>query len=233
MRVTLLKLLERMGRELDVPGPVYEFGAFRVPGQRHLPPVKSYFPGKAFVGTDLQDGPGVDEILDLHRLALPDASVGTALLFDTIEHVRDPWRALGEVRRCLVPGGLLFMTSHWYFPIHAYPDDYWRFTASAFRELLRDYSVISVDMFGFSRLPHTVIGVASNGPADPAIDRRLRDLVGEWGRRDSSTWKEAAMEFLPPRLLVPAYGAYLRMQEAAHRRNGKREGGEETPRTRA
>lgn len=216
MRITLLKLLERLGREVDLPEPVYEFGAFRVPGQRHLPAVRSYFPGKVLVGSDIQPGPGVDEILDLHELALPDSSVGTALLFDTVEHVRDPWRALAELHRCLVPGGIVIMTSHWYFPIHAYPDDYWRFTASAFRELFRRYTSISVEMFGLARLPHTVIGVASKGPAAPGTEEKLRALVGEWGRNDATTWKELAMECLPPRLLIPAYDSYLRLQDALH-----------------
>jgi hypothetical protein len=101
MRVTLLKLLDSLTREVDLPDPVYEFGSFRVPGQRHLPEVRSYFPQGRYVGCDLQPGPGVDEIQDLHQLTLPDASVGTALLFDTIEHVRDPWRAMSEGRRCL------------------------------------------------------------------------------------------------------------------------------------
>ena len=222
MRVTLLRLLERLGREVDLPEPLYEFGAFRVPGQRHLPAVRTFFPGKRLVGSDLQRGPGVDEVLDLHQLSLPEASVGTALLFDTIEHVRDPWRALSEVRRCLVPGGIVAMTSHWYFPIHAYPDDYWRFTASAFRELLRDYTPISVENFGLPRLPHTVIGVASKGPAAPGVSEKLRGIVTDWGRKDASTWKEFTMELLPPRLLIPAYDLFLRAQDRLHR-NGTKE----------
>jgi len=204
LRITLFRLLERLARSTELAEPIYEFGSYRVPGQRHLPTVRSYFPGKRFVGCDLQPGPGVDEVQDLHALTLPDASVGAALLFDTIEHVRDPFRALHEIRRCLKPGGILVMTSHWYFPIHAYPDDYWRFTASAFRELLREYDLVTCDMFGLSRLPHTVIGVASAGVGPPGQADTLRSVVAEWGKRDASTWKEFAMEMTPPRILIPA-----------------------------
>ena len=218
MRITLLKLLGRMTAEVDFPEPIYEFGSFRVPGQRHLPSVRSYFPGRQFVGCDLQAGPGVDEIQDLHQLTIPDGFIGTALMFDTIEHVRNPWQALAEIRRCLKPGGLLVMTSVWYFPIHAYPDDYWRFTGSAFRELWTDYNVISVEMFGLSRLPHTVVGVASQGESDPVVAESLRRAVSDWGRHDASTWKELALEIVPPRLFIPAYAAYLRFQDAIHKR---------------
>jgi SAM-dependent methyltransferase len=226
MRITLLKLLERLTSEVDFPEPVYEFGAFRVPGQRHLPTVRSFFPGQHFVGCDLEPGPGVDEIQDLHHLALPDGSIGTALMFDTIEHVRNPWQALAEVRRCLKPGGILVMTSVWYFPIHAYPDDYWRFTGSAFRELWADYTVISVDMFGLARLPHTVVGVASHGPTAPGVDAKLRRAVREWGQSQATTWKELAIEIVPPRLFIPAYAMYLRLQDALHRRRKRPEAGE-------
>ena len=224
MRITLLKLLGRLTAEVDFPEPIYEFGAFRVPGQRHLPTVRSYFPDRRFVGCDLQTGPGVDEIQDLHRLTIPDGSIGTALMFDTIEHVRNPWQALAEIRRCLKPGGLLVMTSVWYFPIHAYPDDYWRFTGSAFRELWTDYDVISVEMFGLPRLPHTVVGVASQGALDPSVAETLRRAVSDWGRHDASTWKELAIEIVPPRLFIPAYTTYLRFQDAIHRRRYGREG---------
>lgn len=221
MRVTLLKLLAALTREVDFPDPVYEFGSFRVPGQRHLPEVRSYFPSRRYVGCDLQPGEGVDEIQDLHRLTLADGSVGTALLFDTIEHVRDPFRALSEVRRCLKPGGIAVMSSHWYFPIHAYPDDYWRFTASAFRELFRDYEEISIGMLGLARLPHTVLGIASNGPTDASTRDAVRRIVARWGERDASSWKELAMEWLPPRILIPAYGSFLRLQESLHRNRSR------------
>lgn len=221
MRVTVLNLLERLSRGVEMPGPIYEFGAFRVPGQRHLPPVRSFFPGREFHGCDLQPGDGVDEVQDLHDLKLPDDSVGTALLFDTIEHVRVPWRALAEIRRCLKPGGLVIMTSHWYFPIHAYPDDYWRFTASGFRSLFEDLEPVALAMCGLKRLPHTVLGIASKGPLlDTAATSAIQGIVAAWSRRGAHSWKETALEFLPPRLLIPAYDGYLRLLAYVDRLRG-------------
>ncbi|HXU45689.1 MAG TPA: methyltransferase domain-containing protein [Thermoanaerobaculia bacterium] len=210
MRVTLLKLLAELARSVDLPEPIYEFGAFRVEGQKHLPHVRDYFPGKRFVGCDMRAGDGVDEIQDLHALDIPDASVGTAILFDTIEHVREPWRATAEILRCLKPGGIVLMTSVWYFPIHAYPDDYWRFTASAFDALLQDFHPIATEMCGLEKLPHTVVGLASKGPIDPAAEAQIRRLVAAWKRHGASSWKEAVLDWLPPALLIPAYGLFLR-----------------------
>jgi SAM-dependent methyltransferase len=221
MRTTLFNLLEALTRAADFPEPVYEFGAFRVPGQEHLPYVRDFFPGKKFVGCDLRPGPGVDEIQDLHDLALPDQSIGSAILFDTVEHVREPWRALAEVHRCLKPGGILLMSSVWYFPIHAYPDDYWRFTASGFSTLLQDFHPLSVGMCGLKRLPHTVFGVASKGPIDPAEERAVQAAAENWMRHGSRSWKETMLEVAPPVVLIPAYDLFLRMMKLLPSRGRK------------
>lgn len=223
MRGTLLNLLENLTHEVEFPGPIYEFGAYRVPGQRHLPHVRSYFSGKSFVGCDLRFGPGVDEVQDLHELALEDASVGTALLFDTIEHVRNPWRAMSELHRVLKPGGLLVMTSVWYFPIHAYPDDYWRFTASAFRSLFERLETVSVAMCGIRRLPHTVVGVASKGPLPPAVAGAIDRTVQFWRDRGSRTWKESVLDLAPPLLLVYGYDWFLKGMDRIDRALGRDE----------
>lgn len=218
MRITLLNLLDALTKAVELPAPVYEFGAYRVPGQEHLPHVRDYFPGKRFVGCDLRQGPGVDQIQDLHQLRLPDQSIGTALLFDTIEHVREPWRALDEVWRCLAPGGIVLMTSVWYFPVHAFPDDYFRFTASGFRSLLQRYDSVFVTACGLQRLPHTVVGIASKTPMKPDVESSVRSELERWKRRGSRTWKETVLDACPPFLLIPGYSSFLRLMSLVNRR---------------
>ncbi len=223
MRVTLFKLLNALSRSVPFPEPIYEFGSFRVPGQEHLPEVRDYFPGKRFIGCDLRPGTGVEEIQDLHALSLPDNSIGTALLFDTIEHVRDPWKAMLELHRCIVPGGFILMTSVWYFPIHAYPDDYFRFTASGFLTLLQPFDTPVVEMCGLKRLPHTVVGIASKGPMKPDLQEAIRTEMASWKRLGSRSWKETVQELMPPFLLIPAYDLFLKIMKSLHpRRHGHR-----------
>lgn len=216
MRVTLFKLLERLRTKVPFSEPIYEFGSYRVPGQEHLPQVRDFFPGKRFVGCDLRPGPGVDELQDLHALKLPENSIGTALLFDTIEHVRDPWKAMAELHRCLVPGGFVLMTSVWYFPIHAYPDDYFRFTASGFLSLFEPFDSSVVEMCGLKRLPHTVVGMASKGKMEPALQWTIQKEMAAWKERGARSWKEIVQEITPPVLMIPAYDLYLKMMARLH-----------------
>lgn len=209
MRTTMLSLARTLSRSVRLPEPIYEFGARRVPGQEHRGDVRSFFRDRRFIGTDVEPGEGVDAVLDLHRLGLDDGSIGTALVFDTIEHVRDPWRALAEIHRCLVPGGLLVITSVMYFPVHAYPDDYWRFTASGFSILLEPFHRIAVRAYGLEKLPHTVVGVASKGPIEPTLERAIIVALDAWGAHGARTWKEVAMALAPPVVLIPAYDAFM------------------------
>jgi SAM-dependent methyltransferase len=217
MRGTVLKLIEDLAARVEFPEPVYEFGARRVDGQEHLPAISSLFPRAHFVGCDIESGIGVDEIEDVHRLSLPDESIGSVLLLDTIEHVREPWRAMAELRRCLRPGGLLVMTSVMFFPVHAYPDDYWRFTASGFGVLLDGLEAVVVEAVGHPDLPHTVVAVASKNPVSPELREEIIACVNRWKRHGASSWKERALMLVPPGIVAPGYRAFHAMQARRNR----------------
>lgn len=217
MRTTVLKLVESVSAVSSLPTPVVEFGARRVAGQEHLPSVASYFPDVPYAGCDVEPGLHVDQLHDLHSLGFADSTVGTALLLDVIEHVREPWAALGEIYRCLKPGGVVILTSHFYFPIHAYPNDYWRFSSSGFGVLLKDFSVIANVMSGHRRLPHTVCAIASKGLIATGLEHALRASVDRWDKHGANSWKEFALTALPPFAIVPCYDAVHRMQALRNR----------------
>ncbi len=144
---------------LPIEEPVYEFGALRVAGQEEFADLRPLFAGKEYVGADMREGLGVDKVLDLHTIDLPDASVGTVLCLDTLEHVEYPHTAMREIHRILKPNGIAVISSVMLFRIHAYPYDYWRFTPEAFRSLLKPFTSAFVGYAGEENFPHTVVGV--------------------------------------------------------------------------
>ena len=57
---------------LPINGPNYEFGALQVPGQEEPLDLRQFFPEMEYVGADMREGPGVDIILNLHNINLPN-----------------------------------------------------------------------------------------------------------------------------------------------------------------
>ena len=143
----------------------------------------------------MEDGEGVDEIQNIHDIALPDKSVGICICCDTFEHVEYPRKAISEFYRILMPGGFLILTSVMLYPIHSAPFDYWRFTPDGFRSLLKGFQSSYVDWNGDVRNPHTVIGVARKGQYcyDNLIKRKP-----EWANIVDITMKEKFLNYIVP-----------------------------------
>jgi len=186
MRNVVRAFMTDVAEQLPLLEPIVEIGARPAEGQEAITDLRSLFPGREYVGCDIQDGPGVDRIEDVHQLSFADGSVGTVLAADTLEHVADPIRALQEIHRVLKPGGTVAITSVMFFVIHAHPWDFWRFTPEGFDRLLAPFETRLVAAHGWDLMPETVLGVGVKGPADAplTLDRlpRTAAAVRSWGQ---------------------------------------------------
>jgi cephalosporin hydroxylase len=169
MRQSIKDFVRLCSETLPILEPIYEFGSFQVAGIEDLANLRSLFPDSQYVGTDMREGPGVDMILDLHKIDLPDNSVGVALILDTLEHVEFPHTAMAEVYRVLKPNGLTIISSVMDYPIHEYPYDYWRFTPEAFKSILSPFESSFVGWAGFEIFPHTVVAIGFKG-SQPSLE---------------------------------------------------------------
>lgn len=163
MRDNIKKLVDHLARKIAFPEPIVEIGSLQVPGQEGFAELRPFFSGKQYIGCDMRKGPGVDRIENLEHLSFKDKTVGTVLMLDTIEHVAPLQKAMDEIYRVLRPDGWLVMSSVMDFPIHEYPEDYWRFTPKGFEYLLKAFPCPKVYYQGASFLPHTVIGIGYKG----------------------------------------------------------------------
>ncbi len=95
-----------------------------------------------YVGVDLAVGdPGwdygsLDVISDLTRLAVASNRFDACLSIVTLEHVREPSRAIAEMSRALKPGGTLLLAVPLHWEVHQAPNDYFRYTCYGARHLL-------------------------------------------------------------------------------------------------
>lgn len=211
MRESIKEFVGICAQTLPIQGPIFEFGSLQVAGQEGYADLRTYFPGLKYFGCDMRAGVGVDKILNLHEIELPSESVDTVLSFDTLEHVEFPHKAMSEIFRILKPGGIAIISSVMNFPIHEYPQDYWRFTPEAFKSILKPFSHSFVDFAGDEDFPHTVVGIGFKSNLI-SLDQFLAKFKGwkeRWSHSDSQknldncqdgeeAWKRVVKLFLPP-----------------------------------
>jgi len=91
---------------------------------------------------------GVDVVCDAADLPIADASVDVVLNVSVLEHVPDPARVLGEIRRVLRPGGRVYTDVPFVVGYHASPGDYTRWTHEGVLALHREFVTESLVLNG-------------------------------------------------------------------------------------
>ena len=154
-----------------------------------------FFARQRYLGVDLGVGDPewdyrrLDVVGDLLRLPFAAESFEACLSVVTLEHVREPARALAEMARALKPGGRLLLAAPQDWEIHQAPHDYFRFTRYGLRHLL--------ESSGFA-----AIHVRPVGGYFRLLARRLLNGLqyfhGIW-------FVPAALALAPPALLLPVF----------------------------
>jgi len=90
-----------------------------------------------YVGMDILPGPNVDVVGDAHELESLFGSDRFVAAFSrsVFEHLAMPWKVAIELNRVLVPGGIVFTSTHQTWPLHEEPWDFWRFSAHSWSTL--------------------------------------------------------------------------------------------------
>jgi len=185
MRDSIKSLVKIFANTYKIGEPVYEFGSMQVEGQEGFADLRPYFSGKEYVGCDNREGLGVDLVIDLHELQYIDFEQPprTVLCMDTMEHVEYPREALIGIEQLMSSDGILLISSVMNFRIHGYPDDYWRFTPSGFKSLLKDFPHSFVGSAGQDLFPHTVIGIGFKSDVLPEEHITFVAEFMDWKKR--------------------------------------------------
>ena len=175
---------------------VVEVGAYDVNGSVR-PHIESLGPA-SYLGLDIEEGPGVDRVLDARDLLseLGRESADVVISTEMIEHVRDWPVVVGNLKGLLRPGGHLLVTTRSAgFPYHAWPYDFWRYELDDFRRIFADLEILALEsdaaspgVFLFARRPEPYV------EATPAL--ALRSIVT--GRRQVEITDAEIAEFRPP-----------------------------------
>jgi len=94
------------------------------------------------IGFDIYASPLTHFIADAHQIPIESESVDGVWIQYILEHVLDPWRVVGEIRRVLRTEGLVYAETPFLQQVHEGAYDFVRFTHSGHRWLFRDFSEI-------------------------------------------------------------------------------------------
>lgn len=166
MRDSCKIFVEQVAKNFSLPEPIFEFGSLQVANQEEYANLRPIFDGKKYVGIDMRRGLGVDLVGDIMNMTVKTESVGTIIAVETLEHVKNPFRAVDEIYRVLKSDGIVIITTPMYFKIHAYPYDYWRMTPSAYEVLLSRFENKFIFSQGEKKRPHTVFALACKRGVD-------------------------------------------------------------------
>ena len=121
-----------------------------------------------YIGLDLHDNvyQKPDLEWDGRTIPLEDSSVDYALATEVFEHCPDPELVMREAFRVLKPGGMVFFSVPFLWPLHDVPHDEYRFTPFALERHLRNA--------GFEQVALKPLG---------GWDASLAQMLGLWVRR--------------------------------------------------
>lgn len=95
-------------------------------------------------------------------LPFSDASYDHAAAFEVAEHHPVPSRLLGELARVVRPGGYLFLSWPFIFPLHEEPHDHFRYTHHQMTRLAHGAGLVPVHFFRTGGLIPTLVTLVSH-----------------------------------------------------------------------
>ncbi len=146
-------LVKSVAQTWQCQSPVLDIGGFLVQGQESLCDLRPLFPGKELLGLDFRQGPGVNVRANAQALPFADGSIPTLVSMSCLEHIAQFWQATAEMERVLSPKGIALISAPFYFHIHNYPSDYWRFSPEAFELLFGKATTRIVGWQGSTKRP--------------------------------------------------------------------------------
>lgn len=142
-----LSWLKRKSKDLlpENLGTVLEIGSLNVNGSARevLEDISNYY-----YGIDTRDGEGVDEVADGNNVdeMFREDGIDVVVYMNTLEHDMYFWETLESIDFVLKEGGyFIFSVPTYGFPLHEHPEDYWRLSESAIRDVVMDgYEILDL-----------------------------------------------------------------------------------------
>lgn len=108
---------------------------------------KQYFKKTSIFTADIDPLSNSDYIIDIcntNSSIIPNNRFNIIVCTEVLEHTLNPFNAISELYRILKPNGILLLTTPFNFRIHGPIPDCWRFTEYGLKELLKNFSIVTI-----------------------------------------------------------------------------------------
>lgn len=136
-----------------------------------------------YVNLDLETKP--DVYADVAQVPIRGQSVDCVICIEVLEHLSRPERCVEEIHRLLRDGELVFASVPFFYPMHADPYDFQRFTEDGLRHLFRDFQTI--DVYRMDGYPG-VLGLMFELGIPGLSENTFTHKALRWGMKWSSRW---------------------------------------------
>jgi SAM-dependent methyltransferase len=162
-----IEFLQRAARTLTPEHTILDVGS-------GLAPYRELFSHTSYTTCDWDQSlysPEVppDIVAPADNIPVEDESFDAVLCTEVLEHVPAPWEVLSEFHRIIRPGGAVWITVPFTWPLHEQPHDYYRYTEFGLRHLLEkagfsqiDVAALSDTFSTLSQLMHDAQGLMGN-----------------------------------------------------------------------
>ena len=99
------------------------------------------FKNKDVIRLNIHPGENIDVVSDGTHYPFDDETFDKIMLRCLLEHVEDPKIILKETTRILKPKGKIVIEVPFINPIHAAPDDFYRFTPNGLKKIIQDQNL--------------------------------------------------------------------------------------------
>lgn len=163
----------------DMRGVVIDIGGKRSSKRGSFQPPESQADIWLYVNLDLNTCP--DIFADVLHMPLKNQSADNIICTEVLEHLSTPQACVDEIYRLLHDDGQAFVSTPFFYPVHADPYDFQRFTEDGLRYLFRDFKLIEVyRMGGYAGVLGLIIELGISGVDEHMPSGKVLRWVMKW-----------------------------------------------------
>lgn len=161
----------------EMRGIVVDLGGKRENKRGTFKPPEQQAQAWCYINLDWVTIPNI--FADVTRTPLPTQSVDCILCTEVLEHLSNPQACVDEMHRLLRDDGLVFASVPFFYPVHADPYDFQRFTEDGLHHLFRSFKSVEVyRMGGYAGVLGLLLELGvTNMEAKTSISKAMRWLM--------------------------------------------------------